>query len=58
MKESSYTELISWVNTILNPTDNCVVLPKYQGHCMVYEPQWYAKQIILKYPCPTSIKNL
>ena len=58
MKESLYTQLITWVNTILNHIGNCVVLPGYQGHCKAYGPQWYANQNILEYPYPTIIKNL
>lgn len=31
LKESSYTQHITWVNTILNRTDAWVIIPSYQG---------------------------
>lgn len=31
LKESSYTQYVTWVNTILNRTDTWVIIPSYQG---------------------------
>ena len=41
VRESLYTQVIVWVNTILNDDDTRAILPRYKGTCMVYEPEWY-----------------
>ena len=33
--------VITWVNTILNHIDARATLPRYDGSCMVYRPEWY-----------------
>ena len=42
--ESFYTQVIVWVNTILNHIDTRTILTKYEGSCMVYRPKWYRIQ--------------
>ena len=39
VRESLYTRVIIWVNTILNHIDTRGVLPRYEGSCMVYRPE-------------------
>ena len=36
MKESLYSQIIVWVNTILNHIDTSTILPRYEGPCMVH----------------------
>ena len=36
MRESLYSQIIIWVNTILNHIDTSIILPKYEGPCMVH----------------------
>ena len=38
MRESLYTRVIIWVNTILNHMNNKEFLPRYEGSCMVCRP--------------------
>ena len=37
--ESLYTQVIIWVNSILNHIDSKAVLPRYEGSCMMYRPK-------------------
>ena len=51
-KESLYTRVIIWINTILNlvlfnDIDVRVILSRYESFCMVYRSEWYQKSIIL-----------
>ena len=41
VRESLYTRVIIWVNTILNHIDTREFLPRYEGSCNVYRPKWY-----------------
>ena len=43
VKESLYTQVIIWVNAILNHIDTWVISSKYKSSCMVYRPKWYQK---------------
>ena len=36
VRESLYTEVIIWVNTILNHIDTMVILPRYDNSCSMY----------------------
>ena len=38
MRESLYTRVINWVNTILNHVDTMAISPRYEVSCMVYRP--------------------
>ena len=38
MRESLYTQVIIWVNTILNHIDTMAISPRYEVSCMVYRP--------------------
>lgn len=35
VRESSYTQLIIWVNTILDHIDAQLILPMYEGSCIM-----------------------
>ena len=41
VRESLYSQVIIWVNTILNHIDIRAILPRYGSSCMVYRPEWY-----------------
>ena len=43
MRKSLYTQVIIWVDNILNHLDTRALLPRYQDSCMVYRPEWYQK---------------
>ena len=43
MRESLYTGVIMWVNTILNHIDTRPIFPRYESSCIVYRPEWYLK---------------
>ena len=51
-----YTEVIKWVNTILNLIDTRVILRKYEDTCMVYRPNAINNINTMKFPYPTGIK--
>ena len=36
VRESLYTRVFNWVNTILNHIDISTILPRYEGPCIVY----------------------
>ena len=57
MRESLYTQVIVWVNTILNDDDTRAILPRYKGTCMVYEPEWYWSKNTAKYAYLIRIKK-
>ena len=40
VRESLYTRVVFWLNTILNHIDTRTILPKYEGCCMVHRPKW------------------
>ena len=39
VRQSLYTRVIICINTILNHIDIRVILPRYDGSCMVYRPE-------------------
>jgi hypothetical protein len=41
VRESLYTRVIIWVNSILTHIDTGAILLKYEGPCMVYRSEWY-----------------
>ena len=41
VRESVYIQITIWVRTILNHIEISAILPKYEGSCMVYRPEWY-----------------
>ena len=43
-RESLYTRVIIWVDTILYHINTRAILPRYEGSCMLYRPEWYWKQ--------------
>jgi hypothetical protein len=43
VRESLYTQIIVWVDTVLNHIDTRMILPEYDNSCMVYTPEWYPK---------------
>ena len=36
-----YTQLIIWIDTILNHIDTKTIFPKYESYFFVYIPEWY-----------------
>ena len=38
VRESLYTQVIIWVNAILNYIDTRLTLPRYESSCMIYRP--------------------
>ena len=44
MRKYLYSQVIIWVDTILEHIDTWVILPRYEGSWMVYRPKWYRKQ--------------
>ena len=44
MRESLYTRIIIWVNTLLKHIDTRMIIPRYESSCMVYRPKQYQKQ--------------
>jgi len=40
-RESLYTRVIIWVDTILYHMDTRAILPRYEGSCVVYRLEWY-----------------
>ena len=49
--ESLHTQVVIWVNVVLNHTNSRTMLPKYEDSCMVCRLERYCKQ---KY-CQTPI---
>ena len=43
VRESLYTHVIIWFNTILHHINTRAILPRYEGSSMVYGPEWYQK---------------
>ena len=39
VRESLYAWVIIWDSTALNHTDTSIILPRYEGSCMVYIPK-------------------
>ena len=39
VRESLYTQVIIWVNIILNHIDTRLILPIYEGSCMGHKPK-------------------
>ena len=58
VRGSLYTQVIIWMNTILNHIDTRANLPKYEGSCMVYRSKWYRKQKYRQIPPPISIETM
>ena len=57
VRESLYTQVIIWVDNIMNHIDTRVILPRYEGLYIVYRPKWYQKKNTIKYSYPTGIKK-
>ena len=57
VRESLSTQVIIWVNTILNHIDTRAVLPRYAGSRMKYRARWYWKQKYVNYSYPTGLKK-
>ena len=57
MRDSLYTRVIFWVNTILNHIDTRAILPRYEGSCLVFRPKWGRKQKYSQIPILTGIKK-
>jgi hypothetical protein len=52
VRESLYTQVMLWVNTILDHVGTIVVLPRHGSSCIAYRPEWYWKhKNIIKYSC-------
>ena len=49
---------IIWVNTSLNHVDTRTILPRYEGSCMVYIPEWYRKQKCHQLSIPYQYKKM
>jgi len=47
-RESWYTQVI-WNNVILNYIDTRTTLPRYEGSCIIYRPEWFQKQNTINY---------
>ena len=58
VRESLFTQVIAWINTILNHINTSTILPRHEGLCMVYIPRRYRKQNIIKYVYSIVIKNV
>ena len=52
VKESFYTRVIIWVNTILNHIDTTAILSRYEDSCLVYRPEWNQKHKYCQMPIP------
>ena len=57
VRESLYTQVIIWINTTLNHIDARGILPRYEGSCMLYRPEYIENKNIIKYPYATGIKK-
>ena len=57
VRESLYTRVIIWINTTLNHIDARGILPRYEGSCMLYRPEYIESKNIIKYPYATGIKK-
>ena len=57
VRESFYTQVIIWVDTILNHIDTTVILPRYECSCIVYRPEWHWKQKQRQKPIPIPVKK-
>lgn len=44
LRKSFCTRVNIWVSTILNHINTGMVLPRYEGSCMVYRPECYQEQ--------------
>ena len=58
VKNSLYTRVIIWVNTILNYLDTRTILPRYERSYMVFKPKWYRKQKHLQIHVPSYHQKL
>ena len=58
VRESLYTQILVWVNTILKHIDTRANLPRYESCCLVYRPGWYRKRNTIKYPYSTGMREL
>ena len=58
VREFVYPSFV-WVNTIPNPIDTSMLLPRYEGpsSCKVYIPKWYRKQKYCQIHVPYYYKN-
>lgn len=64
-RESLYTRVISWLNTIVNLDhfDTRAILPRYDISCIQMvngkkcRPKWYKNKNTVKYPYPTGLKK-
>ena len=43
---------------IMNHADTRLILPKFEGSCMVYRLKWYRGKIILKSAYHTGIEKM
>ena len=57
VRETLSTQVFIWVNTILNHIDTRAILPRCEGSCMVYRPEWYQNKNTVKYTHPTGSKK-
>ena len=58
VRESLYTRVINWVDTILYHIDTRMISPRYEGSCMVHWPKWYQKQKHSHAPNHIDIKKM
>ena len=42
---------------VFNEIDTKTILPKYEGSCMVYRPDWYHRQQCYQIPYLTGMKK-
>ena len=47
-RESWYSK-VNWDNVILNYIDFRTTLPRYEGSCIIYRPEWSQKHNAIKY---------
>ena len=55
MRESLYSQIIIWVNNTLYRIGSRVIVPRWEGSCMIYRPEWYKKNVV-EYPHPIGTK--
>ena len=56
--EVSCVQIFVWVNTVMNNTNTRMILPMYEGSCMVYTPKWYQKQNFYQTPILYVYQNM
>ena len=57
VRESLYTQVLTWVNTILKHIETRAIIPRYEGSYMVYRHEWSQQHKYSEIPIPYLYRN-